>query len=73
MSELDHARDALERVCARGDLQRARELAEDFVDHIPHESPSIRTSAATPLEASAKRIGSDHDLCRCGGESRRSA
>jgi predicted ester cyclase len=30
-----HARTALERVCARGDLQRARELyAHDFVDHV---------------------------------------
>ena len=31
----DHARAALEEVCARGDLARARELyAEDFVDHV---------------------------------------
>ena len=31
----DHAREALEQVCARGDLRRARELyAEDFVDHV---------------------------------------
>ena len=31
----DHARTALEEVCARGDLTRARELyAEDFVDHV---------------------------------------
>jgi len=31
----DHARTALEQVCARGDLARARELyAEDFVDHV---------------------------------------
>jgi predicted ester cyclase len=31
----DHARQALEEVCARGDLARARELyAEDFVDHV---------------------------------------
>ena len=30
-----HARAALEEVCARGDLQRARELyAPDFVDHV---------------------------------------
>ena len=34
-SQPDHAREALEQVCARGDLQRARELyAEDFVDHV---------------------------------------
>ena len=34
-SHSDHAREALEQVCARGDLQRARELyAEDFVDHV---------------------------------------
>jgi predicted ester cyclase len=32
---VDHARAALEQVCARGDLARARELyAEDFVDHV---------------------------------------
>jgi predicted ester cyclase len=31
----DHARAALEEVCARGDLARARALyAEDFVDHV---------------------------------------
>jgi predicted ester cyclase len=31
----DHARAALEEVCARGDLLRARELyAENFVDHV---------------------------------------
>ena len=31
----DHARTALEEVCARGDVERARELyAEDFVDHV---------------------------------------
>lgn len=31
----DHARAALEQVCARGDLVRARELyAKDFVDHV---------------------------------------
>jgi predicted ester cyclase len=31
----DHARVALEEVCARGDLERARELyATDFVDHV---------------------------------------
>lgn len=31
----DHARTALEQVCARGDLARARELyAEDFIDHV---------------------------------------
>src|SRR4051794_39072936 len=30
-----HARAALEQVCARGDLERARELyAPDFVDHV---------------------------------------
>jgi predicted ester cyclase len=30
-----HARTALEQVCARGDLARARELyAEDFIDHV---------------------------------------
>jgi predicted ester cyclase len=30
-----HARTALEQVCARGDLDRARDLyAEDFVDHV---------------------------------------
>jgi predicted ester cyclase len=30
-----HARTALEQVCARGDLERARELyASDFVDHV---------------------------------------
>jgi predicted ester cyclase len=35
MDELTHARIALEQVCARGDLARARELyAEDFVDHV---------------------------------------
>jgi predicted ester cyclase len=34
-SQSDHAREALEQVCARGNLQRARELyAEDFVDHV---------------------------------------
>jgi len=33
--QADHARAALEQVCARGDLDRARELyAEDFVDHV---------------------------------------
>lgn len=33
--ESTHARAALEEVCARGDLQRARELhAPDFVDHV---------------------------------------
>jgi hypothetical protein len=31
----EHARAALEEVCARGDLARARELyANDFVDHV---------------------------------------
>ena len=31
----DHARVALEQVCARGDLERARELyAADFLDHV---------------------------------------
>jgi steroid delta-isomerase-like uncharacterized protein len=35
MDELIHARTALEQVCARGDLERARELyADDFVDHV---------------------------------------
>lgn len=35
MDELTHARTALEQVCARGDLARARDLyAEDFVDHV---------------------------------------
>jgi predicted ester cyclase len=30
-----HARTALEQVCARGDLERARELyAHDFIDHV---------------------------------------
>ena len=34
-SQLDQAREALEQVCARGNLQRARELyAQDFVDHV---------------------------------------
>jgi predicted ester cyclase len=34
-SQPGHAREALEQVCARGNLQRARELyAEDFVDHV---------------------------------------
>ena len=34
-AQSDHAREALEQVCARGDLRRARELyAEDFVDHV---------------------------------------
>ena len=34
-SQPDHAREALEQVCARGNLQRARELyAQDFVDHV---------------------------------------
>ena len=40
--QADHARAALEQVCARGDLARARELyaedfidyAEDFIDHV---------------------------------------
>jgi steroid delta-isomerase-like uncharacterized protein len=35
MNELTHARTALEQVCARGDLERARELyADDFLDHV---------------------------------------
>jgi steroid delta-isomerase-like uncharacterized protein len=35
MDELAHARTALEQVCARGDLDRARELyADDFIDHV---------------------------------------
>jgi steroid delta-isomerase-like uncharacterized protein len=35
MDELNHARTALEQVCARGDLERARELyADDFIDHV---------------------------------------
>lgn len=35
MDELTHARTALEQVCARGDLERARELyADDFLDHV---------------------------------------
>jgi steroid delta-isomerase-like uncharacterized protein len=35
MDELTHARTALEQVCARGDLDRARELyADDFIDHV---------------------------------------
>lgn len=35
MDELNHARTALEQVCARGDLGRARELyADDFIDHV---------------------------------------
>jgi predicted ester cyclase len=34
-SQPAHAREALEQVCARGDLNRARELyAEDFIDHV---------------------------------------
>ena len=34
-SQPEHAREALEQVCARGNLERARELyAEDFVDHV---------------------------------------
>ncbi|MEO8688831.1 MAG: ester cyclase [Solirubrobacteraceae bacterium] len=34
-SQSDDAREALERVCAGGNLQRARELyAEDFIDHV---------------------------------------
>ena len=34
-SQSDHAREALEQVCARGNLQRARDLyAEDFIDHV---------------------------------------
>jgi predicted ester cyclase len=33
--QADHARTALEEVCARGDLVRARELyAGDFIDHV---------------------------------------
>jgi predicted ester cyclase len=35
MDEVTHARTALEQVCARGDLERARELyADDFLDHV---------------------------------------
>jgi steroid delta-isomerase-like uncharacterized protein len=35
MDELTHARTALEQVCARGDLDRARELyADEFIDHV---------------------------------------
>jgi predicted ester cyclase len=33
--QAQHARTALEQVCARGDLERARELyAHDFIDHV---------------------------------------
>ena len=47
----DHARAALEEVCARGDLARARELyAEDFVDHVNafdyHSQEGIAQSVA---------------------------
>ena len=35
MDDLTHARTALEQVCARGDLARARDLyADDFIDHV---------------------------------------
>ena len=35
MDELTHAKTALEQVCARGDLERARELyADNFIDHV---------------------------------------
>jgi predicted ester cyclase len=35
MDELTHARTALEQICARGDLGRARELyADHFIDHV---------------------------------------
>jgi predicted ester cyclase len=35
MDDLTRARTALEQVCARGDLERARELyADDFLDHV---------------------------------------
>jgi predicted ester cyclase len=46
-----HARTALEQVCARGDLVRARELyAEDFIDHVNtlefHDQEGIARSVA---------------------------
>jgi hypothetical protein len=45
--QAEHARVALEQVCARGDLDRAHELyATDFVDHVKAASRAARGGAA---------------------------